>query len=154
MNPEYEQQLETEIDRELKRLPELPAPATLSLRVMQAIAARAAAPWYRQSWGTWPAPWRTLSFVVLAALFGGLCYAAWAVPHSAAFAHATQKVASWFSGFSVLRDTLNALATTTALVFKRMGTGFLVGGLAAIALAWVMCLSLGTAFVRLALARR
>ena len=154
MSPEYEKQLEAEIDQELKRLPELAAPTTLALSVMQAIDARARAPWYQQSWSVWPAPWRALSFFVLAALFGCLCYAAWELPHAAAFSLVLHRIAGWFSGVSALWDALNALLATGVLLFKRLGTGFLIGCVAAMGFAWVMCVGLGTAFVRLAFARR
>src|SRR5437764_13255978 len=70
-----DKKLELQIDRQLKGLPELDAPAGLVPRVMAALAARAALPWYRQSWSQWPVAMRWSSFAALLALFGGLCYA-------------------------------------------------------------------------------
>lgn len=46
--------LEREIHERLTRVPAPPAPASLRLRVMAAVAARGARPWYRRSWFTWP----------------------------------------------------------------------------------------------------
>ncbi len=57
MNPEYEKQLEVDIDQHLRELPELRAPEGLILRVMQELARRAALPWYQQSWERWPVVW-------------------------------------------------------------------------------------------------
>ena len=76
MNPEYEGELEAEIARELKGLPQLPAPHTLASRVMLAIEGRANVAWYRQPWQTWPVALRMGSLVILLALFGALCFAA------------------------------------------------------------------------------
>ena len=75
MNPDYEQQSSAEVDRLLKELPELTAPATLAPRVMNAIH-RQASPARRWSWETWPRLWQAALLVALLALFGGLCLAA------------------------------------------------------------------------------
>src|SRR5690349_15416489 len=69
--------LEVEIDRELKALPELPAPATLILRVMQEIARRHALPWFKRAWQTWPVSLQVVSFVTLALLFTATCLGTW-----------------------------------------------------------------------------
>ena len=49
MNFESEKRLETQIDGQLKALPELMAPGTLILRVMRVIEMRLNLPWYRQA---------------------------------------------------------------------------------------------------------
>lgn len=48
------QDLEKLIHRTLRALPDRPAPRTLELRVLSAIAAQRALPWYRQSFIHWP----------------------------------------------------------------------------------------------------
>ena len=154
MNPDYEKRLETEIDRELKGLPELPAPGTLARRVMAAIEQRDTAPWYRQAWQNWPFLLRATALLGLVSLFGVLCFAGWKVPRTAEFSLAMQQVGGWFSSVTAIWNALNSLAATLLLLFKQLGTGVLLGCLAAMALAWVMCLGLGTFCVRLALMRR
>ena len=58
--------LEQPIDRALKRLPALHAPATLLPRVMAAVQQWAAKPWYERAWFTWP---RSLQIASATAVF-------------------------------------------------------------------------------------
>ena len=154
MNPDYEKRLETEIDRELKGLPELPAPGPLAQRVVEAIEERNRAPWYRQAWQNWPLLLRAAALLALVSLFGALCFAGWKVPRTEGFSLAMQQVGNWFSSVTAVWNALNALGATVLLLFNHLGTGVLLGCLAAMALAWAMCLGLGTFCVRLALMRR
>jgi len=154
MNPDYEKKLETAIDRELKGLPELTAPETLSRRVMAAIARRATNPWYRNAWQNWPAHLRIPAFALLVVFFGALCFGAWKLPHTELATAGATKVSGWFSGIVSLWNALNAVVGVFVLAFKQLGTGIIAAILGGIALAWLMCLGLGTACVRLAWARR
>src|SRR5215469_12409932 len=76
-NDNNRERLEIEIDRELRALPDLPAPSTLGPRVMAAIGRRASAPWFSRSWPEWPVTAQAATFLILAGLFGGLCYGGW-----------------------------------------------------------------------------
>jgi len=154
MNPDYENELAAGIDRELKALPELLAPQTLAVRVMRAIHERAARPWYRQSWQRWPAGWQAAAFVLLVAVFGGLCYAGWQLPRAEQVAVLCHHAGQWAGLFSSIANILRILLGALLAGVKKLGTGFLAAGLAAIALAYALCLGLGTACVRLAYARR
>ena len=51
MNPT---DLETLVDRELRRLPALRAPHTLLPRVLAAVQRWSQRPWYARAWFTWP----------------------------------------------------------------------------------------------------
>lgn len=77
MNSQPEDELAAQVDRELKSLPPLSAPAALAPRVLAAIAAQQPAPAYRSAWQSWSLAWRLASFTMLAALFAGLCFAGW-----------------------------------------------------------------------------
>lgn len=154
MNSEHDEQLTAEIDRELKGLPELRAPATLLRRVNAAIEQRRRLPWYRQSWQAWPLPVRTAALVVLAVFFASLCLGVWKLPDTEGYSVASRQAAGWLTGLTTLWNAFNALITTLGQAVQQLGRGFLIGGLAAVALAWAMCLGLGTACVRLAFARR
>lgn len=68
--------LETLVDRELRRLPPPRAPHTLLPRVMAAVDAWARRPWYTRAWFAWPVGWRVASFAPVALL----AYAAWSLP--------------------------------------------------------------------------
>lgn len=154
MNPEYERKLEAAIDRELKGLPELTAPATLSRRVMAALEHRATLPWYQTAWQSWPVSLRIPALALLVLFFGALCFGAWQLPHTEAVTTGAARVTGWFSGPITLWNALSAVLNTILLAFKQLGTVFWAAVLGVIVLAWVMCLGVGTACVRLALARR
>jgi hypothetical protein len=154
MNPEYEERLAAEIDRELKSLPELRAPSTLMRRVSAAIEQRHRLPWYWQSWEAWPVPLRAAALLVLTAFFASLCLGVWKLPDTESYSVASRHAAGWFTGLTTLWNALNALVATLAQAAQQLGRGFLIGGLAAVGLAWAMCLGVGTACVRLAFARR
>ena len=154
MNSEYERALELEIDRELKRLPELDAPATLAQRVMATIARRRALPWYHQPWQYWPLPLRVAAMAFLSITFGGVCIAAWQLTKAAGVSAALQEVGGLFSGLTTVWNIFNVLAGAIVLVAKHLGTGFIIACFAIAALGYALCLTLGTAWVRLASARK
>ena len=49
------------LDRALRSLPPVAAPATLLPRVMAAIGAWSERPWYERAWFTWPRGWQVAS---------------------------------------------------------------------------------------------
>ena len=154
MNPEYEKELEQEIDRELKGLPELIAPFALSQRVMAAIERRRALPWYHQPWQYWPMPLRIAAMVFLSLMFGGLCLASWQLTRAAGVSAALQEIGGLFSGLGVIWNIINVLLGAIVLVARHLGTGFIIACFAIAGLGYALCLTLGTAWVRLASARR
>lgn len=147
MNPQYEKQLEAGVRRELDALGELSAPPALANRILRAIEQRAAAPWYRQSWTAWPLGLRMASLTALLLVFTGLCFAGWELTHCAT----GQWLGGWFADAGALWRTLCVLADTTVSLVLQLGNGVLLVGVALIFAAWVMCLGLGTVFVRLAM---
>jgi hypothetical protein len=150
---EDEKRLEAQIDRELKALPEVAAPATLVARVMATLERRARAPWYRQSWQAWPVPAQAACLLVLLTAFGMLCFAPWSLPQVGTVGVVTHKVAAFTLSVSALWQALTSLGAAVALALKQLGAGFLIGALLALGLAWAVCLGLGTACAKLALAR-
>jgi len=154
MNADLDKGLEARIDRELKSLPLLAAPPTLAPRVMAMITVRAAAPWYRRPWPTWPRALRAASLAVLLAMFGGLCFAAWQWSHSAGATAAAQKVGGAFSVVSLMWRTSGVLGDALLQVVRHFGMGFICA-LVAVGLAgYALLLGLGSACYRLAYARR
>jgi len=154
MNLEYEKQLEAEVHRELKALPEIPAPATLVARVMAAIELRKALPWFKRAWHTWPGPLQGLFLVTMLALFGGICFGGWEASHTAMFASAVHKIGGWLSSFGAIYTALNALAGVIVALIKQVNSGVLMGLLCAAGLGYALFLALGTMYVRLAFAKR
>ena|SRR5690348_8404216 len=146
--------LEFEIDRELKQLPDLEAPATLVRRVMQAVRQRQALPWYHQPWQNWPVALRIAALVLLSSLFGGLCVASWQLSRAAGMSATMQEIGGLFSGLATFWNILNVLLGAIIVVAKHLGTGFMVICALIVGLGYGLCLGLGTACVRLAFARK
>ncbi len=154
MNPDYEKELELEVDQALRSLPELPAPRTLAPRILAAIRARTAQPWYRQGWQFWPAPLRYAALSLLLGSFGGLCFASWQLTRAAGVQLAWQEVSRTLAGVFALGNALLVVLNGLVLMLKQLNSAILLGCVAGLALAWGICLALGTACVKLAMARR
>jgi hypothetical protein len=154
MNSEHERELELQIDRELKCLPDLDAPSALIRRVMSAIEAQRCARWYNQPWQNWPVALRVTALAVLSVMFGGLCVASWQLTRAAGVSAAMQEVGGLFSGLATIWNTINVLLGAVIVVVKHLGTWFLVGMLSFAAISYALCVGLGTAWLRLAMARR
>ena len=154
MNPEYEKELAAWVDRELKALPTLRAPETLVSRVMATLEQRAALPWYRRSWQTWPVALQAAFMVVLLAGFGGVCVASWQCVHTPAFASVSREVVGLFSFLGTAWKTVNVLLSAVALAFKSLGSAVVIGSIVALLFGYAMCVAFGTVYVRLAFARR
>ncbi len=154
MNSEYEKRLEAEIDAVLEGLPDRPAPRTLLPRVMAAIEARAALPWYRQSWQTWPASIRVVCLVVLISVFGGICLAGWKLPQADAYASTVREVGRWLSTLGAVWDLFSTLLNAVVLMVKQLPGPLITGCVVALALAYALCIALGAAWMRLAFPRR
>jgi hypothetical protein len=92
MKLEEEKNLERLLDRELKRLPDMPAPGSLVHRVMLAVHRRESLPWYRRAWPTWPAALQVSSILVLTVFVGGLM--------------ALTAYPEWLPGWSLLGSTM------------------------------------------------
>jgi hypothetical protein len=154
MNSEHERELELEMDRELKSLPDLEAPGTLAGRVMLAIARRRALRWYNQPWQNWPMGLRLAALALLTLMFGSLSIASWQLTRAAGVSATIQEVSGVFSGVETLWNVINVLLGAVVVVFRHLGTGFLIGCVALAGLSYGLCMALGTAWVRLAFARR
>jgi len=154
MNSDFERELERRIDRLIKVLPELPAPTSLSARVLRTIEQRIRVPWYRRDWHYWPVPLQLASLVVSLAMFGGLCFAGWQLQQMHGYDLLAQEFGSLLTSVGSIWNALLAVVGALVLVIKQLGTGILLGCLAALGLAWAMCLGIGTLCVRLAFVRR
>jgi hypothetical protein len=150
MNPDYENQLEAEVDRQIKGLPELRAPRTLTSRVMARIGKQRPLPWYRLAWQQWPMVARALSLGVMLALFGALCFGAWRLLQLPGAGFALNQTTGWFSGFEVIWNALGSLANAACLAFKNLGQEFLIACIVIAGFSYLTCVGLGTLVVRFA----
>lgn len=149
MIDEREKHLERLIDRELKKLPEIHAPATLIPRVLAAIRAPAR-PWWGRSWMTWPRWWR-IGFVALTlALLGGVIFG---VPEAVGGISPQPLVAqakAFLDDLAPLWKLLAALANACWVLVRAVGQLWLWGLVAAGLAAYLTCVSLGTLCYRVA----
>jgi len=154
MDSHHQEELELEIDRLLKDLPALKAPAALAPRVLSALARRKALPWYRQPWPTWPVSLRVAALLFMLGSCGALCFACYQLTRAAGFSIASQELAQTFSWLGSVWNVLSALGNAAVLTIKHFGTWFIAGCCFAGVLGYAICVGLGTACVRLAYARR
>jgi hypothetical protein len=151
MAPEIDPKLEAFIDEQLRRLPPVPAPASLAPRVLAALQSRPALPWWCRTWWDWPVPAR-VGFVFVAVMVAGLfASAGWAIGGSIG---AYSRVAT--EQFTVPFDLLarvELLLSSALWVWQSYGQPFLLHAMIVAALCYLACMGLGTAFLRVALRR-
>ena len=124
MNGNDERHLEALIDRELKALPELQAPASLLPRVLAVIRPQVALPWYRRAWQSWPFGLQVASFAVLSVLFGWLCFAGWEVSQVVSVSEAAQTIRQWLGALGAVGNTL---AVVLQAILLAAGVSTLIG---------------------------
>jgi len=153
MSPHPDEELEHLIDRELRRLPDRPAPGTLMPRVMQAIAARQATPWWQKSFVHWPLPAR-LAFLTgsstLAALLG---YLVWGLSSGVTLGALGAEIRPWLSGLSVIRSILETLGSAALVLAKSAGPWLMWAAITIAAVSYLTTIGLGTVCWRLATRR-
>ncbi len=154
MNPEYEKQLETSVQRELIALGDLQAPRGLAARIIGTIEQRAAVPWYQRAWQTWPVAWQAASLIVLLAMSGALFFGATDLSQVASASSTGQQVSGWLAGFGVFWKTAGVLVDALTTAVRHLGMGVIVGFALVVAVGYAACFGLGTAYVRFAMARR
>jgi hypothetical protein len=152
-SPENETQLEQLVQRAVRDLPPRRAPRSLEQRVRAEIERRARLPWWRRSFGHWPAAARagfvTLSLVAVGFfLVSGIWISRGLEEHLPA---AAATPAAWLDdGFTVAR----ALGGALDIVERNIPPLWLYGGLALFASLYLTLFGLGAAAYRVLHARR
>ena len=152
MNPNDEKNLETLIHQTLRSLPERQAPSTLEHRVFNALAARKALPWWRQSFTHWPAPARlgfaggSLVLVAGLLLSGSI--------DTARLSHAFSTVCTCLAPLRATIGVLGYIGNLGAHLFHSIPAAYLYGGTAAIVMFYVVLFGLGTTAYRTFFANR
>jgi hypothetical protein len=150
MNPELERELETEISRALRDLPNLAAPPGFLARTMTALQRPVA--WYARSWAEWNLATR-IAFLVFALMAVAALFLGWRAVEPGLLATATRHLAPVTGGVTSVWKILSALAGGLALAAEHLGKGFMLACLAVMVGAWALCAGLGTMLVRLVSAR-
>jgi len=154
MNEQNEKQLEQLIHRELRKLPELPAPQTLVHRVMLAVHAKERQHWWQRPWLTWPLPMRVTSSALCVATVTALIYFGAGAWQAAGIGNPLDKIWQWVGSLSPLRDWLMTLVNAVVLVLQKAGQQYLLIALGVAVTMYLMCVAAGTACYRLPFNRR
>ena len=122
--------------------------------MLAAIHAQETVPWHRQAWSTWPAAVQVVALFLLASLFAGLCLGAYELPELAAVAALKHRLLTCLSVLNATWGAVMAVINAAFQLVQNWSTGLLVGCLVAAILGYLMCVGLGTVYVRLAMSRR
>ncbi len=144
---------EAELDRRLKSLPDRRAPESLALRVMAAVRAQAALPWYRRAWAHWPRSAQVLSLLWFSALLGGLTWVCLQAGRGELPGVIGGQFAEALSIFGPLWSLITAILEACVLLLKQVPILAWVGLVGFFAVMYLSCIGLGTALYRIALPR-
>jgi hypothetical protein len=139
------------IDQALRDLPARRAPRTLEARVLAAIAARQALPWWRQSFGHWPLAARGAFLVVtatLAAAIVALCF------RTSGEVQTSSLLTGPLALLAQVRAVFGGVNDFCAVVFRSIPSIWLYGGLAFVATMYAALFGLGAAAYRSFFAQR
>ncbi len=151
MRPTPESELEQAIDRELRTLSELAAPATLLPRVLNALAAREARPWWRREYSAWPRSARVVFLAGSSSLGAVLLYFAWGVGAGLSVGALSMEAREVAGGFNLIGGALGALGGAMVSLIKAAlsHSSVLWIGSGLLAACYFTTFALGTACYRL-----
>jgi hypothetical protein len=150
MEADFNERLERDIDRELKRLRDLTAPGSLIPGVMARIEAQRARTAGRHYWQSWPAPIRAVCFVMLLMLFSGICYGGWELWRFGTSDLIAGKLATWTAPADALWSTVCALVVAASALVSHLGAVFIVTCIMISLFSYLACVGVGTILVRFA----
>lgn len=153
MKPSPEE-LEKLIHETLRSTATYRAPRSLESRVMAAIEARAALPWWKQSFTRWPLAAR-VAFVIASAGLAKLALmgTVWVMAgfDGAQFSNAFNSQVAWIDSISA---TLGEISDICSAVYRNIPPLWLYGGLAFFATMYAAMFGLGAAAYRTLYSRR
>jgi hypothetical protein len=148
------EELEKFIHQTLRSLPARRAPHSLESRVRAAIEARAALPWWKQSFARWPLAARAAFIVASAGIAKfAIMGAVWAMAgfDTAQFTQAFSTQLAWVETAAAV---FNGVGDFFGTVFRNLPPLWLYGGLAFLGLMYTSLLGLGAAAYRTLFANR
>ncbi|MCR6655410.1 MAG: hypothetical protein NVV63_06210 [Opitutus sp.] len=150
LSPENEKNLERLVHQALRSLPERRAPRSLESRVLAAIEARAARPWWQKSFAQWPVAARA-TFLVVSTF--ALLFAAW-FAGVFSLAPVADVVVAKFSWVTAIRSAFSELGEVGAMLLRNVPAMWLYGALAAVGLLYAALFGLGATAYRTLYAHR
>lgn len=146
--------LEKYIHQTLRALPARRAPLSLESRVRAALEARAALPWWKQSFACWPMAARVAFFIATAGVAKFVIMGVvWAMGgfDSAQFVNAFSTQFAWLQTASAVFDSVRNFC---GVLYRSIPPLWLYGGLAFVGVMYAALLGLGTAAYRMLYAQR
>ena len=140
--------LEKLIHQTLRSLPDRRAPHTLEARVMAAIEARAALPWWRQSFAQWPVVARCGFLLVSGGLVKVALLAAVWVMTGFDNSQYVSAFAEQFVWFEHTRAAVESVGHFLVLIYRNIPSLWLYGSLAVLASLYAALFGLGAAAYR------
>ncbi|MBW7894625.1 MAG: hypothetical protein H3C27_05875 [Opitutaceae bacterium] len=141
------EKLEKLIHQSLRALPERRAPRSLELRVMAAIEARQALPWWRQSFAHWPQPAKAAFFVLAGALIGLSL-------RSGASVEAGSILSGPLALLGQIKAILGGIGDIGALVLRQIPPSWIYGAIAFLAVMYATLIGVGATAYRVFLQQR
>lgn len=148
MTPEEQQKLERLIHRTLRELPTRSAPPSLESRVQAELARRAALPWWRKSFLSWPLPARAVFVVACGALVKLVLMATGWASAGVSTAQVKSTFASELQWAKTGTNLFNSATDLTATLLGSIPPLWLYGGIATIVALYVALFGLGAAAYR------
>jgi hypothetical protein len=140
--------LETRIDRALRRLPAPRAPQTLLPRVLAAVQEWSQRPWYARAWFTWPIGGQIVSAAALIlVVVGG------ALLTASAQTVVDQAATRLLSGVMPVAHRAEAMLNAARVVWHAVIAPLAVYAGAVVVLMWLACVAFATALGHVAFGR-
>jgi hypothetical protein len=137
-----EDDLERVAHRELRRLPTPRAPHTLLPRIMAAVEAAPARPWYTRAWRMWPTGWQVASVAALLLLVSGAVVLA---PRAEAMASNVIATIQVFAGGVSEAAPVETTANTARILWRTLLQPLATYALVVVVLMFLACAVFGTA---------
>lgn len=146
--------LEKFIHQTLRSLPARRAPLSLESRVRAAIEARAALPWWKQSFARWPLAAR-VAFVIASAGIAKLAImaAVWAMGGFDG-QQLTNAFSTQFAWIQTASNVVDAIGNSFGAIYRSIPPLYLYGGLAVVGVMYAALFGLGAAAYRALFANR
>jgi hypothetical protein len=150
MDMKSPQSLEELIQRELSKLPERQAPATLVSGVLARIQAREQRSWWQRPWSYWPSPLKAMSLPFLVATAIGVVFALSLLWKVALVKTDMSELSDRIGSVSVVWDVLSVLGNAVLLLGRSVGQQWLLAALLVPLSMYLACIGLGTLCYRMA----